>query len=72
MADQLAQEVPGLDVDLVVSNVAVVGLAMDGHGPVGADRDAKQQLFQIGSMILVVTESDARRAVNLHGRRWPR
>src|SRR5262249_55918981 len=34
-----------------------------------ADRDAEEQLFQVGSVILVVAEGDARRAVAFLGRR---
>src|SRR5262249_48982063 len=68
VADHLAQEVPSLDVDLVVGNVAVVGLAMDRHSAVGADRDAEDQLLQVGAVILVVAEGDAWRTVALLGR----
>src|SRR5262249_20776697 len=60
--------VPRLDVDLVVGGVAVVRLAMDRHGTVSAHRNAEQQLLQVGSVVLVVAERDARRAVALLGR----
>ena len=40
VADELTQEVPGLAVDLVVGDVAVVGLGVNRDGPVRADRDA--------------------------------
>jgi hypothetical protein len=55
---------------LVVGDVAVVGLAMDRQGAVGADRDAEEELLQIGAVVLVVAEGDARRAVALLGRCW--
>jgi len=67
MAGYLAEEVPRFDVDLVVGDVAVVCLAMDRHGTVGADRDAEQQLLQVGAVILVVAKGDARRSVALFG-----
>jgi hypothetical protein len=41
---------------------------MDRHGPVGAHRDAEQQLLQVGPVVLVVAERDTRRAVTLLGR----
>ena len=67
VANQFTQERPGLDVNLVVGDVAVVGLAMDRHGPVGADGDAEEQLFQVGAVIFVVAEGNARRSVALLG-----
>jgi len=64
---QLAEEVPGLDVDLVVADVAVVSLGVDGDGAVGADGAAEQELFQVGSVILVVAEGDAWRPARSFG-----
>src|SRR5262249_11151064 len=58
MASHLAQEVPGLGMDLIIGDVAVVDLAMDRHGAVGAHRDAEEQLLQVGAVILVVAEGD--------------
>ncbi len=53
--------------DLIIGGVAVVGLAMDRDRAVGADRDAVQQLFEIGAVVLAVAEGDARRPVGLLG-----
>jgi hypothetical protein len=50
---------------LVVGDVAVIGLAMNRHSAIGADRDAEQELFQIGAMILIVAKGDVWRAVAL-------
>ena len=62
MADDRAQERPGIAVHGIVGGVAVVDLAMDRHGAVGADGDAVQELFQIRTMVFAVAEGDARRA----------
>ena len=60
VADDLPQERPRVRVDLVVGGVAVVGLAMDRDGAVGRDGDAVEQLLQVGAVVLVVAEGDAR------------
>jgi len=48
----------------VVAGVAIVDLAMQGHRPIGTDGDAEEQLFQIGAVVLVVPEGDARRPIS--------
>src|SRR4051794_19251030 len=67
MAHDATQRIPGVGVDGVVAGVAVVHLAVDRHGAVGADGDAEQQLLQVGPVVLVVAEGDQRRAVGLAG-----
>jgi hypothetical protein len=67
MADQVTQERPRLDVALVIRLVSIVGLAMDRHCPIGSHRDAVHQLFEVWSVVLVVTEGDPRRSVRLRG-----
>jgi hypothetical protein len=69
VAEDAAQEVPGVGMHLVVAGVAVVGLAVDRHGAVGADGKAEQQLLEVGAVVLVVAEGDARRAAGLVGGR---
>jgi hypothetical protein len=67
VADKLTQEVPCLAVDLVVSDIAVVGLGVNRDGSIRTDRDAEQQLLQIRSMILIIAEGDAWWTVALLG-----
>ncbi len=55
--------------DLVIGGVAVVDLAVDGHGSVGRHRAVVQQLLEIGAVIFVVALGDARRTVALLGGR---
>ena len=68
-ADDLAERPPGLAVDLAIRGVAVVNLAVDGHGPVGSHRAVVEQLLEIGPVIFVVAVGDARRALVLHSGR---
>ena len=46
-ADDLPQHVPGLDVGLIVGDVAVVDVVVHGHRAVAADRDRPDQLLEI-------------------------
>jgi hypothetical protein len=52
---------------LVIGGVAIVRLAVDRHGPIGGDGDAVQQLLEVGAVVLVVAEGDARRPARLLG-----
>ena len=67
VANDLSQERPGLSMDLIVGGVAVVGLAVDWDRSVGGDGDPKEELLQIGAVILVVAKRDTRRPVELVG-----
>jgi hypothetical protein len=67
VAEELPQERPGIDMDLVIGGVTVVNLAVDRDGAVGRDRKAVQQLFEVGAVVFVVAEGDARRASRLLG-----
>ena len=57
-AGQLAEQVPGVAVGLVVRHVAAFRAEVQGHAAVGSDREDEQQLFQVGTMVLVVAEGD--------------
>ncbi len=70
-AGQLAQQVPGVAVGLVVGHVAAFGAEVQRHAAVGGDREDEQELLQIGTMVLVVAEGDRQRGtaqVTLRGR----
>ncbi len=57
-AGQLAEQVPGVAMRLVVGHVAACGAEVQRHAAVGRDREDEQQLLQIGTMVLVVSEGD--------------
>ncbi len=58
---QLAEQVPGGAVGLVVGGVAALGLEIDRDSAVVGDREDEQQLFQVGAVILVVPQVIASR-----------
>ena len=43
---------------LIVGDVAVVGLEVQGHGAVGTDGQFIDQLFQVGSMVIIESVGD--------------
>ena len=57
-AGQLAEQVPGVAVRLVVHHVAACGPEVQRHAAVGGDREDEQELLQVGTMVLVVAEGD--------------
>jgi len=57
-ASDLSHRVPGLDVRLVVVRVAVVGLVVHRHGAIRTDGEGVDELLEIGTVILVVSEGD--------------
>ena len=68
VADNPLHKQPGVAMNVVVAGVAVVEFAVDRHGAVGRDGHAVQPLLEIGSVVLVVAQGDARRPVGLLGR----
>ena len=57
-AGQLAKQFPGVAVGLVIGDVAVGRAKVQGHAAVRRDGEDEQQLLQVGTMVLVVTEGD--------------
>ena len=66
VANKLTQKQPGVDVDRVIRSVTVVEFAVKGHSTIGTDGNAVEQLFEVGTVILVVAEGNTRRSVR-HG-----
>ena len=58
LAEQLPQVVDIAAVDRVIGTVATVNLMRQGHSAIGGDAEAKDELLQIGAVILVVTVSE--------------
>ena len=75
-AGQLAEQIPGVAMGLVVGHVAAFGAEVQRHAAVGGDREDEQQLLQVGTMVLVVAEGDGQRGAAqealLRRRRWRR
>ena len=73
-AGQLAEQVPGVAVRLVIDDVAAFGAEVQGHAAVGRDREDEKELFQVGTMVLVVAEGDGQRGnvprIAAPWRRW--
>ncbi len=45
--------------DGVIGSAAAIHLVREGNGPIGGDADAKDQLLQIGAVVLIVATADA-------------
>ena len=61
-ASQLAEEFPGVHVRLIVGRVAAGRTEVDRHTAVVAEREDVDQLFQVGTMVLVVAPGNGQGA----------
>ena len=70
-AGQLAEQVPGVAVGLVVGHVAAGRAEVQRHAAIRGDREDEEQLFQVGAMVLVVAEGDGQGGAAQKARCWP-
>jgi hypothetical protein len=65
VAENATQEVPRFDVDLIVTGVAILRLAVDRDGSVRRDGNAIKKLLKVRTMVFVITEGNAWRSVGV-------
>ena len=66
-AGEFANRAPGVDVGGVIGAVTRIGLEVDRHRAITGERQAEDDLFQVGSVVLAVTNEQT----EVHHERHP-
>jgi hypothetical protein len=53
-AQQPTQALPGFPMSGVVGLIAGIGFEMDGHGAIGTDGEAVDELFEVGTVVFAI------------------